>query len=177
MTNGTDERDMDAHAWEQLPMVGGDAGGSDQPLPAARPRRRRTAPPREEAPRDDEARATDARPLAQNAERGAVAGGASPARAAASADADAAAASGAEKGPPLEEALARLDAIVRQLEAGNIDLDRSLALFEEGVALSRHASRRLSEAERRIARLVRSLDGSFRTEPFDAGGDEAAGDA
>ncbi len=70
---------------------------------------------------------------------------------------------------PLEKALARLEAIVRELETGNIDLDRSLALFEEGVGLSRHASKRLSEAEAKITKLVRALDGEFRTEPFAEG--------
>src|SRR5262245_7969371 len=72
----------------------------------------------------------------------------------------------AGEGPPLEQALARLEAIVRELEAGNIDLDRSLALFEEGVVLSRQAAKRLNEAEAKITKLVRSLDGEFRTEPF-----------
>ena len=69
----------------------------------------------------------------------------------------------------LEAALARLEAFVRELEAGNIDLDRSLALFEEGVGLSRLASKRLGEAEVKITRLVRTLEGGFATEPFDAG--------
>ncbi len=76
------------------------------------------------------------------------------------------------EGPPLEQALARLEAIVRELEAGNIDLDRSLALFEEGVALSRQAAKRLTEAEAKITKLVRSLDGEFRTEPFAVEGED-----
>jgi exodeoxyribonuclease VII small subunit len=76
------------------------------------------------------------------------------------------------EGPPLEQALARLEAIVRELEAGNIDLDRSLALFEEGVALSRQAAKRLGEAEAKITKLVRSLDGEFRTEPFRVEGED-----
>ena len=78
----------------------------------------------------------------------------------------------APEGPPLEQALARLEAIVRELEAGNIDLDRSLALFEEGVALSRQAAKRLSEAEAKITKLVRSLDGELRTEPFAVEGED-----
>jgi exodeoxyribonuclease VII small subunit len=73
----------------------------------------------------------------------------------------------------LEEALARLDGIVRELETGTLDLDRSLALFEEGVALSRHAAKRLSEAEARITKLVRALDGEFRLEPFAVDGGES----
>ncbi len=78
----------------------------------------------------------------------------------------------AADGPPLEQALARLEAIVRELEAGNIDLDRSLALFEEGVALSRQAAKRLTEAEAKITKLVRSLDGELRTEPFAVEGED-----
>jgi exodeoxyribonuclease VII small subunit len=69
----------------------------------------------------------------------------------------------------LEAALTRLEAIVRELEAGNIDLDRSLALFEEGVGLSRLDSKRLTESEVKITKLVRTLEGGFATEPFDAG--------
>jgi exodeoxyribonuclease VII small subunit len=87
-------------------------------------------------------------------------------------DAEKSAPEGAAEGPPLEQALARLEAIVRELEAGNIDLDRSLALFEEGVVLSRQAAKRLNEAEARITKLVRTLDGEFRTEPFTVEGEE-----
>lgn len=53
-----------------------------------------------------------------------------------------------------EEILARLNTVVEKLEAGDMTLEDSLALFEEGVRLSRLGSVRLDEAERRIERLL-----------------------
>ena len=68
-----------------------------------------------------------------------------------------------------EDALSRLEEIVREMEAGEVSLDSSLALFEEGVALSRHCANKLNEAEQRIAVLVKTEEG--------VGEDEAAGSA
>jgi exodeoxyribonuclease VII small subunit len=53
-----------------------------------------------------------------------------------------------------ESAIAELEGIVRQLEAGDLALDRSLALFERGVALSRYCHGQLETAERRIEQLL-----------------------
>jgi exodeoxyribonuclease VII small subunit len=53
----------------------------------------------------------------------------------------------------LEEALDRLEEITRSLEGGDIELDRSLALYEEGVRLVRLAEESIREAELRIGRL------------------------
>lgn len=53
-----------------------------------------------------------------------------------------------------EEILARLNTVVEKLETGDMTLEDSLALFEEGVRLSRLGSVRLDEAERRIERLL-----------------------
>ncbi|MCS7306519.1 MAG: exodeoxyribonuclease VII small subunit [Thermoguttaceae bacterium] len=54
----------------------------------------------------------------------------------------------------LEEALARLEAIVRHLEEGQLSLDESLAQYEEGVRLLRHCYQLLEKAERRIELLA-----------------------
>jgi exodeoxyribonuclease VII small subunit len=56
--------------------------------------------------------------------------------------------------PAFEEILARLNTVVEKLEAGDMTLEDSLALFEEGVRLSRLGSVRLDEAERRVERLL-----------------------
>jgi exodeoxyribonuclease VII small subunit len=64
--------------------------------------------------------------------------------------------------PSLQEDLARLDAIVRALEANDLDLDRALALFEEGVERLRTARERLSAAELRLVQLREAADGSVR---------------
>ena len=64
-----------------------------------------------------------------------------------------------------EEALARLEEIVRKLESGNMSLEDSLKAFEEGVRLSRICSERLDEAERRVEILVNGATGATR--PFE----------
>jgi exodeoxyribonuclease VII small subunit len=56
--------------------------------------------------------------------------------------------------PSFEEATRRLAQIVAELEGGDLPLDRSLALFEEGVRLARGAEERLERAERRIEELL-----------------------
>ncbi|MBF8273326.1 MAG: exodeoxyribonuclease VII small subunit [Magnetococcales bacterium] len=53
-----------------------------------------------------------------------------------------------------EQALARLETIVRRLEEGNVPLEQGLASFEEGTALSRLCQQRLDQAEKRIEELV-----------------------
>jgi exodeoxyribonuclease VII small subunit len=53
-----------------------------------------------------------------------------------------------------EAALSRLEQVVRELESGELDLERSLALFQEGVALTRRCSRELTEAEGKIEQLL-----------------------
>ncbi len=56
---------------------------------------------------------------------------------------------------PFEESLSTLEKIVRQLENGDLPLEASLKLFEDGVKLSRECQERLNEAERRIEILLR----------------------
>lgn len=67
-------------------------------------------------------------------------------------------------GPSLQEDLARLDAIVRALEVNDLDLDKALALFEEGVERLRSARERLSAAELRLRQLREAADGSVRVD-------------
>ena len=59
----------------------------------------------------------------------------------------------------LEERLRRLDAIVGALEGGEIDLEKGLALFEEGVAHIRAAEALLSRAELRVEELIGEVEG------------------
>jgi len=58
-----------------------------------------------------------------------------------------------------ETSLASLEKIVRELERGELPLERSLELFEQGVLLSRECQERLGEAERRIEVLLRDSEG------------------
>jgi exodeoxyribonuclease VII small subunit len=53
-----------------------------------------------------------------------------------------------------EEAVARLEEIVGQLEAGNLALDASLTLFEEGIGLAKYCSEKLDAAEGRLQILL-----------------------
>ena len=65
-----------------------------------------------------------------------------------------------------EDCLARLEQIVAALEGGNLPLEESLKVFEEGVALARHCSRSLEDAERRIEILVKDETGATTARPF-----------
>jgi exodeoxyribonuclease VII small subunit len=65
-----------------------------------------------------------------------------------------------------EDCLARLEQIVSALEAGNLPLEESLKVFEEGITLARHCARYLDEAERRIEVLVKDDSGVTGTKPF-----------
>ncbi|MDZ7268230.1 MAG: exodeoxyribonuclease VII small subunit [candidate division KSB1 bacterium] len=58
-----------------------------------------------------------------------------------------------------EEALARLDAIVQQLEQGQIPLEEAVKIFEEGVRLYRLCAGQLQEAEKKLQQLVKTEAG------------------
>ena len=66
-----------------------------------------------------------------------------------------------------EAALRELEQIVEQLEAGDLPLERSLALFEQGVRLSRDCQKRLDEAERRVEILLKDEGGGYTPSPFE----------
>ncbi len=53
-----------------------------------------------------------------------------------------------------EEAIARLEEIVKQLEGGSVPLDTSLALFEEGVTLAKTCNELLQNAQQKVNALV-----------------------
>jgi exodeoxyribonuclease VII small subunit len=65
-----------------------------------------------------------------------------------------------------EESLKRLEDIVKQLEQGDLTLDASLKLFEDGIKLSRLCSRQLEEAERRVEMLLQGDGDGESTRPF-----------
>lgn len=76
-----------------------------------------------------------------------------------------------------EDALARLESIVDRLEKGELSLEESLALYEEGIGLSRLCHGKLAEAEDRIELLMKNARGEVargeggapRTRALDAG--------
>ena len=65
-----------------------------------------------------------------------------------------------------EESLKKLDEIVGQLENGNLPLEDSIRLFEEGVRLSTVCKQELETAEGKVQMLIKQRDGSMKTEPF-----------
>lgn len=71
----------------------------------------------------------------------------------------------------LEAALAELEAIVAQMEAGDLSLEDSLKAFEKGIALTRECQQRLSQAEQQVTQLL-ERDGELHLEPFDSEADE-----
>ena len=66
-----------------------------------------------------------------------------------------------------EEALARLEAIVAELERGELPLEDSMRIFEEGIKLSKVCLKMLDDAERRVEILVKDKDGRKRTRPLE----------
>ncbi|HEV8590578.1 MAG TPA: exodeoxyribonuclease VII small subunit [Pyrinomonadaceae bacterium] len=70
-----------------------------------------------------------------------------------------------------EASLNELEAIVRQLEDGDLPLEESLKLFENGVKLSRECRERLNNAERRIEILIKDANGDFLLEEIPSGSD------
>ncbi|HMH54808.1 MAG TPA: exodeoxyribonuclease VII small subunit [Gemmatimonadales bacterium] len=69
--------------------------------------------------------------------------------------------------PPLADELARLEEIVRKLEADDVELDAALALFEEGVARLRAARERLADAEVKVQAVLEAADGDIRLTDLD----------
>ena len=69
-----------------------------------------------------------------------------------------------------EDALRRLEEIVRTLEKGEAPLDRSIELYQEGDRLKRHCEARLRDAQMRIEQIALGSDGQpTGVKPFDAG--------
>ena len=64
-----------------------------------------------------------------------------------------------EQSKSFEASMKRLEEIVRTMERGEMPLEQSLALFEEGTALVRGCAAMLDEAEMKIVKLMKGLDG------------------
>ena len=66
-----------------------------------------------------------------------------------------------------ETSLSRLEEIVSSLEGGDLPLEQSLKLFEEGIKLARICNMRLEEAERKVEVLLKDKAGKMTTKPFE----------
>ena len=65
-----------------------------------------------------------------------------------------------------ESAMKGLEAIVQDLEAGDLSLDDALKKFQEGIKLSRFCSKKLDESEKKISVLLEDDEGGVHEEPF-----------
>ncbi len=69
-------------------------------------------------------------------------------------------------GVKFEQAMARLEAIVGELEKGDLPLDESLKIFEEGIRLSKNCLKVLEEAEKKVEVLVQDKNGKKQLRAF-----------
>ena len=69
-------------------------------------------------------------------------------------------------GVKFEQAMARLEVIVGELEKGDLPLDESLRIFEEGIRLSKNCLKVLEDAERKVEVLVQDKDGKKHLRAF-----------
>ena len=66
-----------------------------------------------------------------------------------------------------EEAMARLEAIVAELEGEDRGLEEQFALFQEGMELARLCDRKLGEVEKSVEIVLKEASGDWKTAPFD----------
>ncbi len=74
-----------------------------------------------------------------------------------------------KKNATFEEKMARLEQIVRTMEKGDVPLEESLKLFQEGTALVNDCGKLLSDAEQQVTKIVTQADGSPAEEAFGDG--------
>ena len=72
-----------------------------------------------------------------------------------------------KKEKSFEEALTRLEEIVLELEEGELSLEEALGKFEEGIELSEFCMQKLTQAEGKVKKLIKTVKGEFKTEPFE----------
>jgi len=69
-----------------------------------------------------------------------------------------------------EEALRELEAVVGQLERGDVELEKSIAFYERGAELKKHCEAKLAQAQARIEQITLAENGTpSGTTPFEAG--------
>ena len=64
-----------------------------------------------------------------------------------------------------EKALEELETIVQKLEAGDVDLDQSIEIYERGTHLKAHCEAKLAAAQQKIEKISVSADGAAKAEP------------
>ena len=72
-----------------------------------------------------------------------------------------------------EEAMQRLEEIVQSLDSGDLPLEESLKIFEEGMKLVGFCNSKLDEAEKKVSLLIKESDGQLKEKPFDEDEEES----
>ena len=72
-----------------------------------------------------------------------------------------------DKKPKFEEALKKLEGIVKKLEEGDLPLDQSLKVFEEGMGLAQFCEKSLNEADGRVEKLMTDGEGKRKRMRFE----------
>ncbi len=67
-----------------------------------------------------------------------------------------------------EQALAELERIVRALEGGETELERSIEAYERGISLKKHCAEKLKNAQAKIEKITIAADGSVGTQELDS---------
>ncbi|MFP3910673.1 MAG: exodeoxyribonuclease VII small subunit [Desulfobacteraceae bacterium] len=70
-----------------------------------------------------------------------------------------------------EQAIQRLEEIVKHLEGGELSLGDSLKMFEEGMKLAKFCTKELESAEKKVSLLVQESDGGIKEAPFGISGE------
>jgi exodeoxyribonuclease VII small subunit len=65
-----------------------------------------------------------------------------------------------------EDTFKKLESIVNKLENGDLSLEESLKLFEEGTRLSRLCSQKLNEVQKKVELLLKTDEGGYQAQPF-----------
>ena len=76
-----------------------------------------------------------------------------------------------KKNATFEQNMTRLEEIVRAMESGDVPLEESLKLFQEGTALVKECGKLLDEAEQQVTKIVTQADGTPAEEVFTDGSD------
>jgi exodeoxyribonuclease VII small subunit len=80
----------------------------------------------------------------------------------------------ARKERSFEEAMARLEEIVAEIESEQLGLERQFELFQEGMALARFCDGKLSEVQKSVELVLKEAAGEWKTTPFEP--EEASGE-
>ena len=73
----------------------------------------------------------------------------------------------AERRQSFEEAMKNLESVVERMEAGELTLDESLKLFEEGIRLAQFCNSALEEAKKKVEVLTKDIQGTVTLTPFE----------